>query len=221
MNAFEVHRTDSIASSHEFSDLLERELTGRCDTDGLGLSKAPVILPGGFVPSVKDLLDVPHGLLVLGGNSSPAQRRACWDVVARTCDSLFLVGPLSEKPLLQGAMPVRLLECSLDERTEGLVQVLRFDPHAVHVIGPADDGLLQRMVRAALAGCVAIVETPETTLEEVLDRIRRSVEPDLLWPALREILMPGEAAAWTVTRAIREAGVKGAPTADLVGGPAS
>jgi hypothetical protein len=170
------------------------------------------------MPTVKELLDAPHGLFVLGGERADGDRRPLWEVLAATCESLFLVGPQAEKPELPGPIRVRLLECGLGERVQGIVQVLRLDPHAVHVVGPADDAVLDRMVRAALGGCVAVVEGAGSTLSQVLDRLRSSVEPVLLWSALREIDVPGESRRpWTVTPAIREAGSKGAPTAELVG----
>lgn len=84
----------------------------------------------------------------------------------------------------------------------------------MHAIGPADDVLLDRMTKAALSGCVAAVELPEGTLAEILDRLRGAVEPLALWSALREIDRPG--GPWTPSPAAREAGVRGAPTAELL-----
>jgi hypothetical protein len=168
------------------------------------------------VPTVAELLAAPYGLFVLGGEPTEADRRAIWDVVAQTCESLYLLGPLSGKPGLAGPVRVWLLECALPERAAGLVEILRRDAHAVHAIGPVDDALLPKLVQAALSGCVAVLEVPGDSAASVLERLRGAVEPDLLWAALREVVFVGEPRrVWSPTPAIREAGMKGAPSADL------
>jgi hypothetical protein len=143
---------------------------------------------------VKQLLDAPYGLFVLGGKADDARRRALWDVLAGACESIYWVGPLPDKPAMPGPIRAWLLECPLEARADGLREVLRRDPHAVHAIGEADDALLRDMARAALVGCVAVVELPETSLDALLARLRGTVEPHVLGAALREIDVAG--ATW-------------------------
>lgn len=158
------------------------------------------------MPSVKDLLDAPYGLFVLGGE---AERRALWEAVAGACETLYVLGPISEKPVLPCPIRVWLLECAPPERVQGLREILRRDPHAVHAIGPADDELIGLFARAALSGCVAVVEIPGS-LPEVLERLRAAVPPVELWSALRGI------GSWRPSAAARIAGAKGAPAAELL-----
>jgi hypothetical protein len=146
------------------------------------------------MPTTKQLLDSPYGLFVPGGEADDARRRALWEAVAGACESIYWVGPLSEKPVLPGPIRARLLECPLEARADGVREVLRHDPHAVHAVGAADDALLRIMAQAALVGCVAVVELPEISVEAILGRLRGAIEEVVFNASLREIDVGG--AVW-------------------------
>ncbi len=113
----------------------------------------------------------PHGLVALASTASDDVRRALWTVLAR-CESLYWIGPLAEKPVVPGPARCWLLECTLDSRGAGLLQVLRSDPHAIHMIGVVDHDLLRRLVDAALVGCVVVAEVEAESASRAVDAVR-------------------------------------------------
>jgi len=123
----------------------------------------------------------PNGLILLSGENLGSLRRALWDALGSRCDTLYWIGPLPEKPFLEGETRCWLLECPLAERYDGLMTVLRRDPHAIHIIGPAEGPLVDALVRAALAGCVCVAEVEAATPADALARFSRlSREPGVL-----------------------------------------
>jgi hypothetical protein len=126
-----------------------------------------------------------YGLIVLATSAGDDVRRALWRELA-TCESLYWVGPLAEKPVVAGRARCWLLECALADRAQNVRVVLCQDPHAIHAIGLADAAVLARLVEAALVGCVAVVEVEAGSGHEAVDAVRAigAVEPSILDAAL-------------------------------------
>ncbi len=99
----------------------------------------------------------PHGLILLATGARDPVRRAMWATLAR-CESLYWIGALADKPVVEGPARCWLVECAPDARADGLRSVLRRDAHAIHVIGAADAELFALLTHAALTGSVVVAE---------------------------------------------------------------
>lgn len=99
----------------------------------------------------------PWGLILLSARAGDEVRRALWDVLGSS-ESLYWLGPLAEKPVVNKQARCWLLECPLEERLSGLGTILRRDPHAIHAIGPVDGPLFEALVRGALTGHITVAE---------------------------------------------------------------
>jgi hypothetical protein len=117
-------------------------------------------MPFDLTPLAHDLDRQAYGLILLSSRADDDVRRALWAVLG-TCETLYWVGPLADKPVVQGGARCWLLECPLEERRAGYLSVSRQDPHAIHIIGAlgATDGeLFTTLIQGALAGFIIVAE---------------------------------------------------------------
>lgn len=119
----------------------------------------------------------PYGLIVLAAGAGDDVRRALWHVLGR-CETLYWLGPLADKPVVDGPATCWLLECALSERHAGLGTILRRDAHAIHVIGAVDAALASLVVNAALTGHVVVAEADGQTGPEAEAALRACATED-------------------------------------------
>jgi hypothetical protein len=113
----------------------------------------------------------PYGLIVVATGAGDDVRRALWQVLAR-CETLYWLGPLANKPVVDGPAQCWLLECPLAERAAGLGTILRRDAHAIHVIGAVDAALASLVLHAALTGHIVVAEAEAQTGPEAAAALR-------------------------------------------------
>lgn len=148
-----------------------------------------------------------YGLILLSASADEAVRRALWGVLG-TCETLYWVGPLADKPVVEGGASCWLLECTADARAAGVREVLRRDPHAIHAIGPVDAALLPLLVNAALSGCVVVAELGAAQPAQLFEDVRAlGVAPELLEACV--IAAVGADGALTVVGSASAADVQG------------
>jgi hypothetical protein len=126
-----------------------------------------------------------YGLVVTAGVWTPQQSLALWETLSARVESLYLIGPLADKPVLSGGARVWLLECPLGDRAAGLREVLRRDPHGIVLIGELTAAEAALAVQASLCGCLCIVSSGCATMTEAFTSLRAlGVEPFLVATAL-------------------------------------
>jgi hypothetical protein len=137
------------------------------------------------VTTTRDLFTRGYGLVVTAGVWSPPQFLDLWEALSARTETVYLVGPLTDKPVLSGGAKVWLLECPLGERAAGLREVLRRDPHGIVLIGEPTAAEATLVVQACLCGCLCIVSSGCATLTEAFTALRvLGVEPVLVGNAL-------------------------------------
>lgn len=111
-----------------------------------------------------------HGVILVAARGGPARDdlAAIYEALSHTTGSLWIAGPLADKPAPTGSAKVWLLECPPDAREAGVRHFLRCDAHAVHAVGLVDGALLDLLVHAALSGSVSVVEIDAGDVEEAL-----------------------------------------------------
>lgn len=124
-----------------------------------------------LAPLAALILNRPHGLIALATTAGDDVRHALWRALAQ-CESLYWVGPLAEKPVVEGPARCWLLECTLEERSAGLREVMRLDPHAIHAVGLADAAVWPQLVQAALVGCVVVAEVDARSATDAIASVR-------------------------------------------------
>jgi hypothetical protein len=140
-----------------------------------------------LTPQSEELYRNPYGLVLLSAQAGDGVRRALWAVLG-ACETLYWVGPLADKPVVDGDARCWLLECPPDERHAGYRSVCRRDPHAIHIVGtlgPDDATFFTDLVRGALAGFVIIVEVDAGDVDALPAGVARfGVDPSLVEAAL-------------------------------------
>jgi hypothetical protein len=135
--------------------------------------------------TASELFSRGYGLVITAGVWSLPQTLALWEALSARVESLYLIGPLADKPVLSGGSTVWLLECPLAERAAGLREVLRRDPHGIVLIGEPTEAEATLVVQACLSGCLCIVSSGCATLTEAFTAMRAlGAEPTLVGHAL-------------------------------------
>lgn len=143
------------------------------------------MIPSPCPANARELLARGYGLVVTAGDWSPPQSLALWEALSARTESLYLIGPLADKPVLSGGAKVWLLECPLEQRAAGLREVLRRDPHGIVLIGDLTAAEAELAVQASLCGCLCIVAGGRPTVAEAVAALRTAgVEPHLIAAAL-------------------------------------
>jgi hypothetical protein len=111
-----------------------------------------------------------YGMILVAARGGPAREdlTAIYEALSHTTESVWIAGPLADKPTPTGPAKVWLLECPPGEREAGIRHFLRCDAHVVHPVGLVDGPLLDLLVRAALTGSVAVVEVDAADVGEAL-----------------------------------------------------
>jgi|GEM_PF-4689363 hypothetical protein len=115
------------------------------------------------------------GLVLLAGPAREALRPLLWDAASNACESLFFIGPLTDKPVPSGPARPSLLERPLEDRVSGVKHVLRMDAHGIQTIGDATPDLLVMLTEAALSGSLCIAEVDASGREGALAALLAAV----------------------------------------------
>jgi hypothetical protein len=126
-----------------------------------------------------------YGLVITAGSWTVPQTLRLWEDLSQRVETVYLIGPLADKPVLSGGARVWLLECAPDERAAGLREVLRRDAHGIVLIGELTTAEAPLVVQASLSGSLCIVASGCATITEAFTWLRSlGVEPFLIATAL-------------------------------------
>lgn len=167
------------------------------------------------MPMLTDVLRRSHGLVVLAGPGREALRRDAWEAMSRSLESVFFVGPLAEKPVLGGGAKLWLLEVPDADRSSGLREVLRRDPHGICLLNSFSGELLALALHASLSGSLCLLECDAPDVAGALDRLRPGGTEGLPLASALVAVATNAGEVWVVNDAARQALANGVPGAQV------